>query len=125
MAFAMAKRRAGAHHQKLAQVAVAHLGDAPEPRFAAGRVLARRQAEEGGELAPAGEGAGVLDRGGDRRGSDRTDAGNGHQPPGGLVGLDRRRDLLVDRSERSVERGRWAIDDVHSVIEPKPWSLRA
>jgi alkylated DNA repair protein (DNA oxidative demethylase) len=28
-------------------VAVAHLGDAPEPRFAAGRVLARRQAEEG------------------------------------------------------------------------------
>src|SRR5271166_4648542 len=55
MAFAMAKRRAGAHHQKLAQVAVAHLGDAPEPRFAAGRVLARRQAEEGGELAPAGE----------------------------------------------------------------------
>ena len=23
------------------------------------------------------------------------------------------------------ERGRWAIDDVHSVIEPKPWSLRA
>src|SRR5208337_3702321 len=29
MTFAMAKRRAGAHHQKLAQVAVAHLGDAP------------------------------------------------------------------------------------------------
>ncbi len=23
------------------------------------------------------------------------------------------------------ERGRWAIDDVHSVIEPNPWSLRA
>ena len=22
------------------------------------------------------------------------------------------------------ERGRWAIDDVHSVIEPNPWSLR-
>jgi len=23
------------------------------------------------------------------------------------------------------ERGRWAIDDVHSVIEPNPWSLLA
>jgi hypothetical protein len=22
------------------------------------------------------------------------------------------------------ERGRWAIDDIHSVIEPNPWSLR-
>ncbi len=36
---------AGAHDQKLAQVSVAHLGDAPEPRLAAGRALARRQAE--------------------------------------------------------------------------------
>src|ERR1700677_1646637 len=50
MALAMTKRRAGAYDQKLAQVAVAHLGDAPEPRFAAGRVLARRQAEKRGEL---------------------------------------------------------------------------
>ena len=40
----MTKRRAGAYDQKLAQIAVAHLGDAPEPRFAAGRVLARFQA---------------------------------------------------------------------------------
>jgi hypothetical protein len=32
----MAQRRAGAHHQKLGQVAVAHLCDAPKPRFAAG-----------------------------------------------------------------------------------------
>ena len=23
------------------------------------------------------------------------------------------------------ERGRWAIDDIHSVIEPNAWSLRA
>src|SRR5277367_6164900 len=37
MASAMAQRRAGAHHQKLAQVAVVHLCDAPEPRFVAGR----------------------------------------------------------------------------------------
>src|SRR5580693_6312522 len=75
MASAMAQRRAGAHHQKLAQIAVAHLGDAPKPRFAAGRVLARCQAKEGSELTPAGEGAGVLDRGPDRRCGDRADAG--------------------------------------------------
>ena len=104
MASAMAQRRAGAHHQKLAQVAVAHLCDAPEPRFAAGRVLARCQAEEGSELTPAGEGAGVLDRGHDRRGGDRADAGNGHQPLGRLVRLDRRRKLPVDRSDGLIER---------------------
>src|SRR5271169_2752288 len=104
MTFAMAKRRAGAHDQQLAQVTVAHLGDAPEPRFAAGRVLARRQAEEGGELTPAGEGAGVLDGGHDRRGGDRADARNGHQPLGCLVRLYRRRKLAVDRSDRLVER---------------------
>ena len=67
MASAMAQRRAGAHHQKLAQVAVAHLCDAPEPRVAAGRVLARRQAEERSELTPTCEDPGVLDRGHDRR----------------------------------------------------------
>src|SRR5580700_3077566 len=104
VAFAMTKRRAGAYDQKLAQIAVAHLGDAPEPLLAPARVLARRQAEEGGELAPAGEGAGVLDGGHDRRGGDRADAGNGHQPLGCLIGLDRRCDLLVDRSDRLVER---------------------
>src|SRR5208337_1827993 len=103
MPLAMAKGRAGAYHQEFAQVAVAHLGDAPEPLFAPGRTLARRQAEEGGELAPAGEGAHVLDRGCDRRAGDRADAGNGHQPLGGLVGLDRRRKLLVDRGDRLVE----------------------
>src|SRR5579862_8953522 len=43
-------------------------------------------------------------RGHDRRGGDRADAGNGHQPLGGLVGLDRHCDLVVDRSDRRVER---------------------
>src|SRR6202046_4878832 len=104
MTFAMAKRRAGAYDQKLAQVAVAHLGDAPEPLLAPARVLARRQAEEGGEFAPAGEGAGVLDGGHDCRGGDRADAGNGHQPLGGLVRFDRRRKLPVDRSDCLIER---------------------
>ena len=47
MALAMAERGAGAHDQELAQIAVAHPGDAPEPLLAPGRALARRQAEEG------------------------------------------------------------------------------
>ena len=42
-------------------------------------------------------------------------------------------DNWVRKSERENEirydlvweRGRWAIDDVHSVIEPSAWSLRA
>jgi hypothetical protein len=29
------------------------------------------------------------------------------------------------RYDLVMERGRWAIDEIHSVIEPKPWSLRA
>ena len=41
-------------------------------------------------------------------------------------------DNWVRKSEREneihydlvSERGRWAIDDVHSVIEPNAWSLR-
>ena len=43
-------------------------------------------------------------RGCDRRGGDRADTGNGRQPPGRLVGLDRRCDLPVERSDRLVER---------------------
>jgi hypothetical protein len=37
-------------------------------------------------------------------GGDRADARNGHQPLGGLVGLDRHCDLVFDRSDRLVER---------------------
>src|SRR5271155_2208567 len=89
------------------------------------RVLPWRQAEEGGELAPAGEGAGVLDRGHDCRGGDRADARNGHQPLGRLVRLDRRRKLAVDRSDRLVERvyltrsGDPSIQPASTKIQPK------
>src|SRR5208337_1519368 len=55
MPFAGGERGAGAHDQKLAQIAVAHLGDPPEPRLAAGRMLTRGQPEEGGELPSAGK----------------------------------------------------------------------
>src|SRR5208283_4604060 len=96
MPFAGGERRAGAHDQKLAQIAVAHLGDAPEPRLAAARMLTRGQPEEGGELPPAGKRAEVLDRGEERRGGNRADPRNGHQAPRGLVGLGGRLKLLVD-----------------------------
>ena len=56
------------------------------------------------QLSPATEDAGVLDGGHDRRGGDRADAGNGHQPLGRLVRLDRRRKLPVDRSDRLIQR---------------------
>jgi hypothetical protein len=74
MPFAGGERGAGAHDQKLAQIAVAHLGDPPEPRLAAGRMLSRGQPEEGGELPSAGKCGEVLDSGEKRRGGDRADS---------------------------------------------------
>ena len=65
---------------------------------------ARGQSEEGGELPPAGKRAEVLDRGEKRRGGDRADPGNGHQPPRGLVGLGGGFKLPVDRLDCFVER---------------------
>ena len=104
MPFAVAKGRARALNQQLAQIAVAHLGDPPEPRLAAGRSLARGQSEKSGELPPAGKLAEVLDRGEKRRGGDRADPGNGHEPPRGLVGLGGGLKLPVDRLDCFVER---------------------
>ena len=66
--------------------------------------LARGQSEKSGELPPAGKRAEVLDRGEKRRGGDRADPGNGHQPPRGLVGLGGGFKLPVDRLDCFVER---------------------
>ena len=51
------QHRGRAHHNKLAQISVAHLRDAPEALLAAARTLARREPEKGGELASAGKDA--------------------------------------------------------------------
>ncbi len=64
-----------ANDQQLAQVAVALLGDAPEPVFTAGGVLARDQTQEGGELAAGVEGRGIDDRRRQGRGGNDPDAG--------------------------------------------------
>jgi hypothetical protein len=42
-----------AHDEQFPQISIAHLRDAAQPLFAAGRVLSRRQAKKGGELARA------------------------------------------------------------------------
>ena len=49
------------------RIAVAHLGDPPEPRLAAGRMFTRGRPKEGGELPPAGKRAEVLDLGEEAR----------------------------------------------------------
>ena len=46
-----AKHRGGADHQKLAQIAIALLGDLAKPLLAAARVLPRHHTEPGGEMA--------------------------------------------------------------------------
>jgi hypothetical protein len=53
MACTMVQYRMRAHHEKLAQIAIPHFRDAPQPLFSAGRVLPRRKAKEGREGARA------------------------------------------------------------------------
>jgi hypothetical protein len=42
-----------AHDKQFPQISIAHLRDAAQALLAAGRVLSRRQAKKGGELARA------------------------------------------------------------------------
>lgn len=56
------QHRASAQHQKAAQVGIAGLGDAPEPRLAAGTVLPRHQAQPRAERASAGEVVAIANR---------------------------------------------------------------
>jgi hypothetical protein len=100
---AMNERGAGAHDEQLAQIAIAHLADAPQALLAAARTLARRQAEEGGKLPAVGEGSRFLDGGDDRRCGDWTNAGDRHQPARLIVGLDERLDLIVDDRHLRVD----------------------
>jgi hypothetical protein len=66
--------------EQFAQVPIAHLRNAPELRLAARRVLLGSQSEKGGELARAGEAGHILNGRRHRRGDDRAEAGNAHQP---------------------------------------------
>jgi hypothetical protein len=62
----MAERRAGAHDEKLAQVTVAHIGDAPEPRLAAVERWRGVRPRKAANSRPLAKTLNVLDRGHDR-----------------------------------------------------------
>ena len=66
--------------EQFAQVPIAHLRNTAELRLAARRVLLGRQSEKGGELARPGETGHILNGRRHRRGDDRAEAGNAHQP---------------------------------------------
>ncbi len=75
----------GSEDQELPEGALAHPGRRAEPLLAPGRVLPRREAEPGGEVAGTPE---VLWRRGERserRSDQRAGPGDRHQPPGHLV----------------------------------------
>ena len=93
----------GAHDKQFAQIAIAHLRNAPELRLAARRVLLGRQAEKGGELARAGEAGCILNGRRHRRGGDRAEAGNAHQPTRRFVLLRKLCDDALEPCNRFVE----------------------
>ncbi len=101
-----------AHHKQCPQISVAHLRDAAQRPLAAGRVLFRRQAKKGGELARARESGDVLNAGGHRRGCHRAQAGSGHQAARPFVASSHRGDssiaacdLLVQNMQLPHQRG--------------------
>lgn len=67
-------QRGRPHHQQLAQVSVAHLGDAAEAILASALFLRRRQTQPSGELAARAELRGIGDGCSQRRGTHRADA---------------------------------------------------
>src|SRR5215475_13098749 len=77
--------RHGAGDQQAAQIAVAALADGAEPELAAGALLAGHQAERGGEVAPAAEGARLDHEGGKGAGEDRPVAGYSDQMAVGRI----------------------------------------
>jgi hypothetical protein len=65
---------ASTHDEQSSQIRVAALGDVPEPRLAAARVLARDESEPGGELAAVLEVMAIANGGNQGRCSDGSDA---------------------------------------------------
>ena len=99
------QHRLGADDQQPAQIAVALPADPPEPLPAAGRVLARHEAEPGGELAPAAKRRRIRDRGGDCRRDQRSDARDRGEAPADGVDLVMRCDLGLERIDAAPGLG--------------------
>lgn len=98
----------GPDDQQPTQGSLAHLRRDPEALFAPGGMLAGRQAQPRGEVAPLAERPG-------RRGQDRdggcdqgADAGHRHEPPGHLVLLGAARDLGVELAYLRLQMGEGA-----------------
>ena len=87
-----------------AQVAVAHLAHAPEPRLAAGRSLPGHQPEPGGELPPAAEQLGVRHRRAQGHRAQRAEARDHVQSPRPFVLAQRRRDQPVELADLLADR---------------------
>src|SRR2546421_8835473 len=71
------------HDQDAPQIAVALLGDGTQALLATARVVARNQADEGGQIAPRLERLGIGDGCGKCCRPDDADAGDGLQPSAG------------------------------------------
>ena len=87
-AFAFAhnvQKRCRPQDEQFPDISVALLGDGPECLLAATRILARRQAEPGGEIAPRFEHVRIRHAGRDHRGDDLPDARNRIEQPANLA----------------------------------------
>jgi hypothetical protein len=76
---------------------------APELRLAARRALLGSQSQKGGELARAGEAGRILNGRRHRRGDDRAEAGNAHQPARRFIPLRKLCDGVLKPRNRVVE----------------------
>ena len=99
-------------HQQPAHAPMAGLGDPPSALALARAPLAGHQAQVGLDLMGAREAPGVVERGHERGGRDRPDAGDGPQPLHACVrtrdGRDplvRVRELLIDLAHDGEQRG--------------------
>jgi hypothetical protein len=77
---------AGTMDQQFAKVTVVALAHPAQPLLATARVLARDEAEPGGELTGGAEMRRIADGGHDRGCGDRADARNSRQAPADFVG---------------------------------------
>jgi len=98
-----AHKRRHANNEQLAQVLVAHLGDAPEPFLATTRLLKWRQSQPGRELSPRAELMRVGDRCGQGRRADRPDTGDRHEPTCDIVAALPDQQIAIDRTKPNMD----------------------
>lgn len=77
---------ARAHHQEIAQVGVAALGNSAQAHLSTGAPLSGHEAQPGGKLTPVGEFMGRAHTGHRGQGGDRPHTGDTHETHGGLAG---------------------------------------